>query len=145
MPSSDLVRKLMDGGFLRTHPKDAGQAKKLLSRARRDIATAEANLEIDEEAVYTFAYLGMLRAGRALLFLNGLRPADGRQHRTVVEVAGMLLGRGHKELSFKFEQMRRKRNQFTYEPDLPLGRKETEDALNASRRFVEAALTLAGK
>ena len=32
--------------------------------------------------------------------------------------------------------MRRKRNQFTYEPDLPLGLKETQDALTTAREFV---------
>lgn len=93
MSSDSFLRKLIDGGFLKEQPKDADQAKKLLLRSFRDIKTAKANLEIDEEAAYTFAYLAMLRSGRALMFLRGYRPTDGRQHKTVVEAAGFPLGK----------------------------------------------------
>ena len=140
MPSGDLLRELMEKGFLKEHPKDIGQAKKLLLRSFRDIKTAKANLKIDEEAAYTFAYLAMLRSGRALMFLRGCRPVDGRQHKTVVEVAGSFLGKAYEDLVYKFEQMRRKRNQFTYEPDLPLGLKETQGALETAREFVQQIL-----
>ena len=112
-------------------------------RSLRDIKTAKANLEIDEEAAYTFAYLAMLRSGRALMFLKGYRPADGRQHKTVVEVAGFFLGKTYEDLVYKFEQMRRKRNQFTYEPDLPLGQKETREALKTAHEFVKQILNQA--
>jgi uncharacterized protein (UPF0332 family) len=144
MPS-DLLRELIDGGFLKEHAKDPEQAKKLLLRSFRDLKTAQANLEIDEEAAYTFAYLAMLRSGRALLFLKGYRPLDGRQHKTVVEVAGFFLGSAYEDLVYKFEQMRRKRNQFTYEPDLPIGSHEAEGALKTAREFVQEILKQARK
>ena len=51
MPSDNLLRQLIEGGFLKEHPKDPEQARKLLTRSFRDIKTAKANLEIDEEAV----------------------------------------------------------------------------------------------
>ena len=41
--------------------------------------------------------------------------------------------------------MRRKRNQFTYEPDLPLGLKETQEALETAREFVQQILKQARK
>ena len=41
-------------------------AKKALERAQRDLRTARATLDIDEEWAYTIAYHAMLRAGRAL-------------------------------------------------------------------------------
>jgi uncharacterized protein (UPF0332 family) len=145
MPSDSFLRKLIDGGFLKEHPKDADQANRLLARSLRDIKTAKANLEIDEEAAYTFAYLAMLRSGRALMILKGYRPADGRQHKTVVEVAGSFLGKTYEDLVYKFEQMRRKRNQFTYEPDLPLGKKETHEALRTAHEFVKQTLKQARK
>ena len=141
MPSDNLLlRKLIEGGFLKEHPKDPEQAKNLLTRSLRDLKTAKANLEIDEEAAYTFAYLAMLRSGRALMFLKGYRPADGRQHKTVVEVAGHFLGAAYEDLVYKFEQMRRKRNQFTYEPNLPLGMKEAQEALTTAHDFVQQIL-----
>ncbi|MFA5141244.1 MAG: hypothetical protein WC728_18645 [Elusimicrobiota bacterium] len=60
----------------------------------------------------------MLRAGRAMLFMSGLRPIDGRQHKTVVEVAAKILGRGHQGLCWRFEQMRRMRNQSSPVPEM---------------------------
>ena len=36
--------------------------------------------------------------------------------------------------------MRRKRNQFTYEPDLPLGLKEAQAALKTAESFVRGIL-----
>ena len=140
MISDNLLLKLIEGGFLKEHTKDATQAEKLLVRAFRDLKTAKANMEIDEEAAYTFAYLAMLRSGRGLMFLKGYRPVDGRQHKTVVEVAGYFLGAVYEDLVYKFEQMRRKRNQFTYEPDLPLGLKEAQAALKTAESFVREIL-----
>lgn len=145
MPSDDPLRKLVEGGFLKEHRKDPVQAKKLLIRSFRDLKTARANLEIDGEAAYTFAYLAMLRSGRALMILKGWRPTDGRQHRTVVDVAGLFLGKAYEDLVYKFEQMRRKRNQFTYEPDLPLGLKEAQEALKTADAFVREILKQARK
>jgi uncharacterized protein (UPF0332 family) len=141
MTSDNLLLKLIEGGFLKEHTKDAPQAEKLLIRAFRDLKTAKANMEIDGEAAYTFAYLAMLRSGRGLMFLKGYRPTtDGRQHKTVVEVAGYFLGDVYEDLVYKFEQMRRKRNQFTYEPDLPLGLKEAQEALKTAELFVREIL-----
>ena len=140
MTSDNLLLKLIEGGFLKEHTKDAVQAGKLLVRAFRDLKTAKANMEIDEEAAFTFAYLAMLRSGRGLMFLKGYRPADGRQHKTVVEVAGFFLGNAYEDLVYKFEQMRRKRNQFTYEPDLPLGLKEAQEAFKTAELFVREIL-----
>lgn len=140
MASDEFLRKSIDAGFLKEHPKDPTQAKKLLLRSFRDLKTARANLEIDKEAAYTFAYLAMLRSGRALMFLKGYRPADGRQHKTVVDVAGFFLGKAFEDLAYKFERMRRKRNQFTYEPDLPLGLNEAQEALTTAQEFVRQIL-----
>ncbi|MBI4063772.1 MAG: HEPN domain-containing protein [Elusimicrobia bacterium] len=131
-----MVKELLAGGYLKVHPSDEGQAKKLLLRAARDIKTARANIPIDEEAAYTFAYLAMLRSGRALLFLKGYRPADGRQHKTIVEAAGFFLGPKFTDLADCFDMMRRKRNQFTYEPDLPLSASEVKQALASAESFV---------
>ncbi|MFH1619675.1 MAG: HEPN domain-containing protein [bacterium] len=140
MHSNDLLKKLSDGGFLKTHTKDTPQAKKLLTRAFRDIKSAKANLKIDEEVAYTLAYLAMLRSGRALMFLKGLRPVDGGQHMTVVKVTGYFLGAGYDALIYKFDKMRQKRNQLTYEPDLPLGLRDAEKAIETAEEFMRQIL-----
>lgn len=72
----------------------------------------------------------MLKAGRALLFLEGLRPADGAQHKTVVQVSEIFLGSAFKSLAEEFETMRRKRNQLVYEYGSLLSHTEVKTALN---------------
>lgn len=42
MTSDNLLLRLIAGGFLKEHTKDAAQAEKLLVRAFRDLKTAEA-------------------------------------------------------------------------------------------------------
>ena len=79
----------------------------------------------------------MLRCGRALLFLKGFRPVDGQQHKTVIEIVCLILGDEFKGLIEKFDRMRRKRHQFTYDPFLPVSKEEAEGALKTAENFVK--------
>lgn len=72
--------------------------------------------------------MAMLKAGRALLLLNGYMPDDGAQHKTVVEVTSIMLGEKYKNLTSHFETMRRKRNEITYEAGTLLTKSEAEKA-----------------
>ena len=85
------------------------------------------------------AYTGMLKVGRAIIYLKGYRPAGGYQHKTTVNVTGMILGNGFSDLIINFDKMRRKRNQFTYEPLLPLSKKEACNALKVADLFFQKA------
>lgn len=80
----------------------------------------------------------MLKAGRALLFLEGLRPADGAQHKTVIQVSEIFLGSAFKSLAEQFETMRRKRNQLVYEYGGLLSHAEVEAALNDAQNWIRA-------
>jgi len=71
------INQWLESGLIKRQRKSFSQIRNLLSRASKDIKTAEQNLAIDEEAVYTFAYLSMLRTGRAIMLLHGYRPDDG--------------------------------------------------------------------
>ena len=53
--------------------------------------------------------------GRALMFSYGYLPADGQQHRTVVEITGKLLGEKCGLLIQYFDRLRRNRNVFFYD------------------------------
>ena len=68
------VQTMLREGLLKSQKVEFDRISRFLARAVKDLETARANLTIDEEAAYTFAYLGMLRAGRALVFLQGFRP-----------------------------------------------------------------------
>jgi len=53
--------------------------------AKRDLSTANRNLEEAPDWAYSIAYNAILQAGRALMFFGGYRPRGGEQHATVVE------------------------------------------------------------
>jgi uncharacterized protein (UPF0332 family) len=111
------------------------QVRALLANSAKNLAASRKTIAIDEETCFAMAYTAMLKIARAILFLHGLRPSDGQQHKTTIEVAGNILGIEFKELIERFDKMRRKRNQFTYDPLLPLTDQETKEALQTAEKF----------
>lgn len=77
----------------------------------------------------------MLKIARAIIFLHGLRPDDGQQHKTTVEVSGVILGDKFNSIISIFDKMRKKRNQFTYDPMTPVSRTEAANALRSAEEF----------
>ena len=133
-----LVANLIKRGFIAQEDIGFDQIAKHLSRAQKDLVVAKANLEIDSEAAYNYSYLAMLRAGRALMFSFSYRPIDGRQHKTVVEFCGAVLGKEFKELTLHFDKMRQFRNRFTYdEPGILVSRQEARQSLGKAGDFVK--------
>ncbi len=132
MPFESYLRK----GLLKRQRVNFKQIETQLVRAIKDLRTARLVLREDPEWAATIAYQAMLRAGRALLFSKGYLPADGAQHRTVVELTHHLLGREYAALVEHFEKMRRKRNLFFYESDLAGTLTEAENALKTSSRLI---------
>ena len=76
-----------------------------INRARKDLITAKANIEIDEEWAYTISYHAMLRAGRALMFSMGYRPKGKNQHKTVVDFCAEVLSEEFRNLTERFNRM----------------------------------------
>ena len=137
MTYEKFIREYLSKGFLKRQKSVLGAVEKLLVRSAKDLKTAKANLKIDEGIAYTVAYLAMLRAGRALMFLKGFRPSDGYQHRTVVEFVHQVLGKEYGAIIEKFDRMRRKRNIFTYEIDITISHTEAVNALRTAENFVD--------
>lgn len=108
-----------------------------INRAQKDLITAMANLEIDEEWSYTISYHAMLRAGRALMFSLGYRPIGKNQHRTVVEFCAEVLGEDFKSLTNRFNRMRVKRHDFIYEPERPIPKTEAKNSIESAEKFVK--------
>lgn len=129
--SDELVKR----GLLKEEDIGLDQIKALIVNAEKNLAAAKKNLKIDEETCYTMAYLAMLKMARALIFIYGLRPDDGQQHKTTIEVAGKILGSAFNDLIDRFDNMRRKRNEITYDPLLPLSKVEAEDAFKNAVEF----------
>ena len=92
-----------------------GQIDQQIGRAQKDLKTFAVVLSSDPEWASTIAYQAMLRLGRALMFSYGYLPADGQQHKTVVEITGRILGKDFDLLIQYFDRMRRSRNSFFYD------------------------------
>jgi len=137
MNYKNLISDLMNKGLIKNQPIDFTQAKNLLLRAKKDLDVAKQNMAIDEEVTYSYAYLSMLRCGRALMFLKGYRPADGQQHKTVIDFITAILDQRFGSLLKKFDIMRRKRNQFTYDPMLPYPGPKQKNAFQSAEEFVD--------
>lgn len=108
-------RPYLAKGLVKAQRPDRRQIERQLLRADKDLKTLGLVIRQDPEWAATMAYQAMLRLGRALMFSRGYLPADGQQHKTVVEATGKLLGRGSEVLVNRFDRMRRSRNVFFYD------------------------------
>lgn len=132
-----LIQKLEKQGKLRKQKAGIVQIEALLKQAILDLNEAKKVSQIAERATYLLAYMAMLKAGRALLLLEGYIPDDGAQHKTVVEVTSVILGNKYKNLIGQFETMRRKRNEMTYEAGTLLSKSEAQKAFSDAISLVQ--------
>ena len=138
-----LIKKLEKAGKLRKQKVGFVQIEALLKEAVLDLEEAKKIAHLAERATYLLAYNAMLKAGRALMLLKGYVPDDGAQHKTVVEMTSVILGDSYRDLTEKFETMRRKRNEMTYESGTLLSRSEAQKAFSdaialVKKIFIEA-------
>lgn len=110
----DWGEYLKNGLVKEQHP-NFDQIEGQINRAHKDLKTFGLVLSSDPEWACTIAYQAMLRMGRALMFSYGYLPADGQQHKTVVEITGKLIGQKFDLLVKYFDRMRRNRNVFFYD------------------------------
>lgn len=102
-------------GLVKKQRPNFAQIDQQIARAAKDLKTFVLVIDSDPEWACTIAYQAMLRMGRALMFSYGYLPADGQQHKTVVEITGKLLGKNFDLLVQYFDRMRRNRNVFFYD------------------------------
>ena len=132
-----LIKKLEKARKLRKQKVGFVQIEALLKEAALDLEEAKKIAHLAERATYLLAYNAMLKAGRALMLLKGYVPDDGAQHKTVVEMTSAILGDSYRELTEKFETMRRKRNEITYESGTLLSKSEAQKAFSDAIALVE--------
>ncbi len=124
-------------GLIERVEPNLGNVKRALERAQRDLRTARATLDIDEEWAYTIAYHAMLRAGRALMVFLEYRPKGKDQHKTVGEFCSRVLGEEYRTLISKFHRMRQKRHKFVYEIEGTISRTEAKDSIESAKRLMD--------
>lgn len=138
--TDNTINKFLREGKLRKQKAGFVQIESLLKEAIADLEEANKIIGIAERATYILAYMAMLKAGRALLLMDGYVPDDGAQHKTVVETAGAILGKKYEELIQHFETMRRKRNEMTYETGALLSKSESEQSFKNAIELIKAIL-----
>jgi uncharacterized protein (UPF0332 family) len=133
----DSKESLFKQGLIKKCPVDYKAIANLIRRAYIDIKTAKRNIDDDEECAYNYAYNAMLRSGLALMFSEGFRPEIKNKHLTIVQFASSILGDKFKRIINDYDFMRKKRNRFIYEPDIPCSVKEAKDAIKTAEEFVD--------
>src|SRR4030043_2065552 len=135
-----LIRRLEKSRKIRKQKAGFVQIEALLKEAILDLEEANKIAQLAERATYLLAYNAMLKAGRALMLMRGFVPDDGAQHKTVVEMTSAILGDPYRELTEKFETMRRKRNVLTYEAGTLLSKSEAQRAFSDAITLVKKIL-----
>lgn len=133
----DSKENLLKQGLIKKCPIDHKAVRNLIKRAYVDLKTAKRNLTVDEECAYNYAYNALLRSGLALMFSRGFRPEIKDKHLTIVRFASSVLGDEFNKLINDYDFMRKKRNRFIYEPDIPCSMKEAKDAIKTAEEFVD--------
>lgn len=125
-------------GLIKAQRPNLVQIGRQVARADKDLKTVGLVIKHDPEWASTIAYQAMLRLGRALMFSHGYLPADGRQHKTVVEITGKLLGGSFDLLVKRFDRMRRSRNVFFYDSLDADDEAQARTALETAAKLVAA-------
>ncbi len=131
---------LREKGLIEDVKPNFSAVSALIARAMKDLTTARANASIDREWAYAIAYQGMFRAARAMIAAEGLRPRGRDQQRTVVMLAGTVLGEETRSLVNAFDRMRRRWQTILEEPGQPISRYEVEGAIKDAQNFIERTL-----
>ena len=135
-----LIRKLLNEKKLKVLKVGFIQIEELLKQSILDLREASKVKKISERATYLLAYMAMLKAGRALLLLQGYTPSDGAQHLTVVELTSVILGPKYKNITAHFGKMRVKRNMMTYEAGALISSVESINAFEDAIELVQGIL-----
>ena len=133
----DSIANLLREGIIKKCPTDYRSIKNLLKRAQTDLVTATRNLNEDEECSYNYAYNAMLRSGLALMNIEGYRPDVRDKHLTIIRFVSFIFREEYVKIINNYDFMRRKRNRFIYEPDIPCSKKEAEDAIKIAHEYVD--------
>ncbi len=131
-----LLKKLLEQGKIKKQAGGFVQVEGFLKEALIDLSEAKKTFPVSRRGAYLLAYNAMLKSGRGLMLMEGYVPDDGGQHKTVIEASGLILGEQFKIAVRKFDNMRRKRNELTYEAGALLSDRDTESALNEAHSLI---------
>ena len=131
-----IFEHLKAKGLVEAVAPDLHRASRLMARAHKDLKTAQAMVGTDPEWSYLIAAHAILRAARALALVEGLRPRGREQARTLLQMAGSLVGEGEASMVNDLDQVRKKGQHFLESADRPISHYELEATLNLAEHLV---------
>jgi uncharacterized protein (UPF0332 family) len=137
--------RLLKDQLIKKQNPDLAQIRSQLKRARKDLSTAEAVINIDLTWSFTIAYHAIMRAGRALMFSQGYLPTTKNSHKTIIEFMRLTLGEESQSLLLRFNRMRRKRHDFIYDSQNHTTESEGRSAIKTAREFINKIVALAAE
>jgi uncharacterized protein (UPF0332 family) len=126
----DLVEK---GQLKRESYIGPDQVERFLKRADKDLASSAKLVTSDEVGAMDFIYKAVFHAANGLVRSFGYRPGPVRQHRGVIPAVERILGKQSETLVLKFDQLRKRRNQFEYMAVIEMGTQELKDTMKHTK------------
>ncbi len=129
-------QRFLKANLIKKIKPDFKQIEFQLKRSQKDIKVAEANLNIDLTWSFTIAYHAMIRAGRVLMFSKGYLPTVKNTHKTIVEFTQFMLGDEYREVTSKFNRMRRRRHEFIYNSKNHITNNEVKSSIEDAKKLI---------
>jgi len=144
--SAIKTEEYVEEGKVVRDPMNMQHIEDLVREAVIDLEEARLTQEIGaHRATFFLAYMAMLRAGRALLGLHGLRPVNSAQHKTIVDLTRQVMGGSADKITAHFEMVRKKQHELCSSGNNLLSELEAHDAFHYAlllvREIVKAVKT----
>jgi len=123
------LQYLHDGKLKKEHV-ELIYIEELLREAVIDLDEAQKTQDIAHRATFLLAYMAMLRAGRALLLLKGYKPTNSSQHKTIVEMTSLIMGKSYQTITDHFNLMWQKQDELIHEHRGFLSELDAHDAFH---------------
>lgn len=140
-----IYEKYLKDNLIKKEKPDFKQISYQLKRAQKDLKTAESNLPIDLTWAFAIAYHAMMRAGKALIYSQGYLPTLKRSHKTIVELAKLILGVEYDAILNRFNRMRRQRHDFIYDSKNHITPHEAKSSVDTAKKLIEKIIVLVKK
>ncbi len=131
-----MFKQLRSKGLVEMVAPDLHGANHFVSRAQKDLKTAQAMVGTDPEWAYVIAAHAVVRAARALTLVEGVRLRGREQVRTLLQVTGYLIGEEEASMVNDLEQIRKKGQHLLESADRPISHYELEATLNLAEQLV---------
>jgi uncharacterized protein (UPF0332 family) len=117
---------------------DKSLITKAILHAEKDLATAKRVLESNDfDWCYSITYNSMLQAGRALMFVSGVRPKGEGKHLSVIEFIKFKYSKEFEDILFIFNKMRKKRHLIVYEEVDIVSKEEAVNGIKNAELFIK--------